>query len=174
MQYLCHNIPFKSLNHLVFILFILAQNLQKQDILFKFHFSYNVANHKQAFLIFYVDVLEFPQLMFWANKNIQRWKTGSFWIQLIYFTTVIFQIDLLSRGVNFKCDLEMESWFLWDQKEKVVKIVHLTTPHPRKGWCLLSTRLSWTATGTGRPKKVWDWAELRLLKAGGALEQKEH
>lgn len=52
MQYLCYNLPYKHSNHLVFTLFILAQSLQKQDILLKSHFSYIVANHKQAFLIF--------------------------------------------------------------------------------------------------------------------------
>lgn len=52
MQYLCYNFPFKHFNHLLFTLFILAQGLQKQDILLKSHFSYNVANRKQAFLVF--------------------------------------------------------------------------------------------------------------------------
>lgn len=90
MQYVSNNILFKHSYHLVFTSFTLAQSLQEQDILRKSYFSYNVKNHRQAFLIFHVEVLEFPQLMFWANKNIQMWKAGSFWNQLIYFTTLLF------------------------------------------------------------------------------------
>lgn len=52
MQYESCNFLSKHFYQLVFTLFVLAQSLQKQDILLTSYFSYNVANHRQVFLIF--------------------------------------------------------------------------------------------------------------------------
>lgn len=49
-----YNFLSKLFYQLVFTLFILAQSLQKQDILLTPYFSYNVANHRQVFLFFFI------------------------------------------------------------------------------------------------------------------------
>lgn len=57
-----YNYPLKYLNHWVLALSILAQREQKQDILPKPSFSYNVANDNPACTIFDMEVLEFPHV----------------------------------------------------------------------------------------------------------------
>lgn len=71
-------LQFPFWNILVFVLSVLAQRYQKQDILPKPSFRYNVANDNPACTIFDMEALEFPHAGSKPTKIHRDGKQGNF------------------------------------------------------------------------------------------------
>lgn len=82
---------------MVFVLSIPAQRYQKQDILPKPSFSYNVANDNLACTIFDMEVLEFPLVGSKPTKIHRDGKQGNFVLAALLHRVTPLQITLAQQ-----------------------------------------------------------------------------